>query len=408
MSLLWSILSLGWAVEGLDVGIQSTMSLQDLSAPWNLQIDHQFWVQPVVYSNNDWSTLPVSDVLLQRFSVHHRLNRDWSVHTEIPMIFVGSQEVYRVGNRSVGARYHTQTGTWNGAVGLDVISKGGTSTGLAWSTRGLYPNIQMNRLGANWLFDVQAGFYRMQGNHPNVSVLLQQNAEGSLGVGFSSIWLSGAQWSSASVRWTQQLENAAISFLYQVPVWQNVSFKGAVFELQLAYRPAKLQRAPDTDGDGIRDGFDMDSDQCIDLPEDMDGYRDEDGCPDPDNDGDGLNDDIDQCPMFMEDMDGYQDEDGCPDPDNDQDNILDIVDRCPSQPETINQYQDLDGCPDQRSHPDFDGDGLWDDRDNCPFHPEDKDGIQDEDGCPDPDSMNEWQQVLNPNTNESADDDAKE
>ena len=94
--------------------------------------------------------------------------------------------------------------------------------------------------------------------------------------------------------------------------------------------------------------------------------------------------------------------------DNDQDNILDIVDRCPSQPETINQYQDLDGCPDRRSHPDFDGDGLWDDRDKCPFHPEDKDGVQDEDGCPDPDAMNDWQEVLNPNTDELTDDDTQE
>ena len=50
----------------------------------------------------------------------------------------------------------------------------------------------------------------------------------------------------------------------------------------------------------------MDSDQCVDLPEDFDGYRDEDGCPDPDNDGDGVNDDIDQCPMFVEDIDGIK------------------------------------------------------------------------------------------------------
>ena len=93
--------------------------------------------------------------------------------------------------------------------GLDMTFQRGTSTGLAWSTRGLYPNIQMNRLGTNWLFDVQAGVYRTQGVHPNISVLLQQNTEGSFGVGFSSIWLSDAQWSSASIRWTQQLENVS-------------------------------------------------------------------------------------------------------------------------------------------------------------------------------------------------------
>ena len=93
MSFLWSILSLSWAVEGLDVGIQSPMSLHDLNQPWNLHIDHQFWIQPVVYSENSWVSLPVSDVLLQRFSVHHRLNRDWSVNGEIPLIFVGSKEL---------------------------------------------------------------------------------------------------------------------------------------------------------------------------------------------------------------------------------------------------------------------------------------------------------------------------
>ncbi len=404
MAFLWIILSLGWAVEGLDVGIQSPMSLHDLNQPWNLHIDHQFWIQPVIYSENAWSSLPVSDVLIQRVSVHHRFNRDWSMHADLPMIFVGSKEVYRVGNRSIGARYHTQTGSWNGAVGLDILSKGSSTTGLAWSSRALYPNIQVNRLGRNWLFDLQAGLYRMQDVQPNVNVLLQQNKDRSFGFGFTSIWLSDVMWASASTRLTQHLGSTSVSLLYQLPVWQDVSLTGSIFEVQLSYRPAKLQRVVDSDGDGIRDGSDSGPDQCENLPEDIDGYKDEDGCPDPDNDGDGLNDDIDQCPMFSEDIDGYKDEDGCPDPDNDQDNILDSVDRCPSKPETINQYQDLDGCPDQRSHPDFDGDGLWDDRDKCPFHPEDEDGIQDEDGCPDPDSMNEWQRVLNPNKYESNDD----
>ena len=409
MLFLWSIFSLGWAVEGLDVGIQSPMSLQELNQPWNVHIDHQFWIQPVVYSNGEWSSLPVSDVLLQRFSVHHRLNRDWSVHGEIPLIFVGSKEIYRAGNRSLGTRYHMQTGRWNGAVGLDILSKGGTSTGLVWSNRGLYPNIQLNRLGVDWLFDVQAGVYRMQDIHPNIHVLLQQNKSRSFGFGFTSIWLSDALWSSATAGWTQNLDSVSLALLCQVPVWQSVSFQGSLFELQVSYRPTKLRRNTDRDGDGIRDGSERGSDQCEDAPEDIDGYKDDDGCPDLDNDADGVNDDIDECPMFAEDIDGYKDDDGCPDPDNDQDNILDIVDRCPSKPETINQYQDLDGCPDQRSHPDFDRDGLWDDRDNCPFHPEDNDGVQDDDGCPDPDSMDEWKEVLNPNTEESTDDtDAEE
>ncbi len=69
----------------------------------------------------------------------------------------------------------------------------------------------------------------------------------------------------------------------------------------------------DTDGDTILDS----RDQCILEPEDMDGYLDDDGCPDPDNDADGILDAADKCPLQPEDMDGWQDDDGCPDPDND-------------------------------------------------------------------------------------------
>jgi OOP family OmpA-OmpF porin len=65
-----------------------------------------------------------------------------------------------------------------------------------------------------------------------------------------------------------------------------------------------------------------------------------------DRDGDGLVDNDDQCPDDPEDMDGFQDSDGCPDPDNDGDGIVDIHDRCPDQAETVNQFDDHDGCPD--------------------------------------------------------------
>ena len=63
-------------------------------------------------------------------------------------------------------------------------------------------------------------------------------------------------------------------------------------------------------------------------------------------------------------MDGFEDEDGCPDPDNDGDGFCDAwvseqgllgkyasvchgVDKCPSQPETMNGFEDNDGCPDK-------------------------------------------------------------
>ncbi|MCA9489877.1 MAG: transporter, partial [Myxococcales bacterium] len=65
----------------------------------------------------------------------------------------------------------------------------------------------------------------------------------------------------------------------------------------------------DRDGDGIPNRWD----QCINIPEDLDGFEDDDGCPDPDNDQDGIPDVSDSCPNDPEDFDGFQDQDGCPD-----------------------------------------------------------------------------------------------
>ena len=137
----------------------------------------------------------------------------------------------------------------------------------------------------------------------------------------------------------------------------------------------------DRDGDGIKD----DIDQCPDDPEDMDGFEDEDGCPDPDNDKDGILDRDDRCPNEPEDKDGDEDWDGCPesrDGDRDGDGILDSKDKCPDDPEDKDGFEDQDGCPD----PDNDKDGILDKVDQCPNDPEDKDGFEDEDGCPDLDN----------------------
>jgi OOP family OmpA-OmpF porin len=131
----------------------------------------------------------------------------------------------------------------------------------------------------------------------------------------------------------------------------------------------------DRDGDGIPDNVD----KCPDLPEDKDGFQDEDGCPDLDNDGDGIPDAIDKCPNEPEDKDGFQDDDGCPDLDNDGDGIPDKLDKCPNEPEDKDGFQDEDGCPD----PDNDGDGIPDVIDKCPNQPETFNNYQDEDGCPD-------------------------
>jgi outer membrane protein OmpA-like peptidoglycan-associated protein len=99
----------------------------------------------------------------------------------------------------------------------------------------------------------------------------------------------------------------------------------------------------DRDGDGIPDARDV----CPDEPEDLDGFEDDDGCPDLDDDGDGIFDVDDACPREPEDSDGFRDEDGCPDPDNDDDGILDVDDACPLEPEVVNGIDDADGCPDE-------------------------------------------------------------
>ncbi len=169
----------------------------------------------------------------------------------------------------------------------------------------------------------------------------------------------------------------------------------------------------DADHDGVYDS----EDRCPDQPEDRDGFKDQDGCPDPDNDDDGIPDVSDRCPNDPEDFDQFEDADGCPELDNDKDGIPDLndpcpnapedglgkrphdgcpstsedsdgdgvndtVDKCPDEPEDRDQFQDADGCPD----PDNDGDGIPDGFDNCPNAAEDADGFEDEDGCPDPDN----------------------
>jgi OOP family OmpA-OmpF porin len=128
----------------------------------------------------------------------------------------------------------------------------------------------------------------------------------------------------------------------------------------------------DSDGDGILDEVD----ECPKEPEDFDGFKDKDGCPDPDNDQDGILDAQDQCPIVAEDIDKFQDEDGCPDDDNDQDGLADAIDQCPNDAEDKDGFEDDDGCPDK----DNDGDGVVDyptPDDKCP-----NEAARTPDGCP--------------------------
>lgn len=74
-----------------------------------------------------------------------------------------------------------------------------------------------------------------------------------------------------------------------------------------------------------------------------------------DGDADGLSDAVDRCIYEAEDRDGFQDEDGCPDIDDDGDGFLDADDRrrigalaidCRDRPEDFDGVEDDDGCPD--------------------------------------------------------------
>ncbi len=144
-----------------------------------------------------------------------------------------------------------------------------------------------------------------------------------------------------------------------------------------ALKAAGECRPQDIDHDGIWD----EDDRCPTEPEDIDGDKDEDGCPDYDRDGDGIADGVDHCPGEPEDKDGFRDGDGCPDWDNDNDGLVDRLDKCPMQAEDLNGFQDQDGCPEGNA--DRDMDGIFDSVDKCPDEPENRNQYLDEDGCPD-------------------------
>jgi len=150
--------------------------------------------------------------------------------------------------------------------------------------------------------------------------------------------------------------------------------------------------------------------ECLDGPEDFDGWQDQDGCAELDNDLDGIPDPIDTCPNVAETRNGWEDLDGCPDVrpiglvdlaaldasasesgagggvasandtrDSDRDGVPDNQDACPMEAEDMDGFQDLDGCPE----PDNDGDGVVDAKDLCPLQAETINDYNDHDGCPD-------------------------
>lgn len=135
-------------------------------------------------------------------------------------------------------------------------------------------------------------------------------------------------------------------------------------------QPDPAPTSTDRDRDGVTDRDDV----CVADAEDLDGFKDGDGCPDLDDDMDGIPDSVDRCPRDAEDRDNVEDADGCADPDNDRDGYLDVQDACPNEP-----GGPPNGCPSR----DRDGDGVGDGNDQCPGEAETANGYQDTDGCPD-------------------------
>jgi hypothetical protein len=158
----------------------------------------------------------------------------------------------------------------------------------------------------------------------------------------------------------------------------------------------------DTDADGTANYFDT----CPFRAEDMDGYQDDDGCPDADNDMDGICDPgltsyacsgSDGCRNVAETIDGFKDTDGCPDPDNDGDGFPDSTDQCPGTDWTAGP----DGIPDNGDEP------LTETEPPVPMKTkEDYDGVIDWDGCHDSpgddwdsDGITDWVEVFKAGTN---------
>ena len=140
--------------------------------------------------------------------------------------------------------------------------------------------------------------------------------------------------------------------------------------LSLRYEGGRLP--PDQDADGVPDA----QDRCGEVPEDRDGFEDDDGCPDQDNDQDFILDADDQCPDQAEDQDDHEDQDGCPDLDNDGDRFTDLDDKCPMEAEDYDGVEDEDGCPEEAG--DLDRDLIMDSADACPTRA----GAPERQGCP--------------------------
>lgn len=148
----------------------------------------------------------------------------------------------------------------------------------------------------------------------------------------------------------------------KLPIYENRkgndAFANHMFSLVFS-----LNRAKDSDGDGVPDK----RDKCPDTPANV--KVDAAGCP-IDTDKDGVPDYLDKCPDTPANV--AVDASGCP-IDTDKDGVPDYLDKCPNTP--ANVAVDASGCP-----IDSDKDGVPDYLDKCPNTPANV--VVDASGCP--------------------------
>ncbi len=165
--------------------------------------------------------------------------------------------------------------------------------------------------------------------------------------------------------------------------------------------------------DSDHDGFRNSKDKCPFSPEDFDGFEDEDGCPDYDNDKDALADSVEtNTGIFIDatntgtdpnasdtDLDGIDDYDEIMkyktnpvsvDSDNDKLTDGDEINNYYTNPvladsdnDNINDYDEINIHQTDPNNADTDGDGIVDGKDMCPTEAETFNGFNDTDGCPD-------------------------
>jgi hypothetical protein len=74
--------------------------------------------------------------------------------------------------------------------------------------------------------------------------------------------------------------------------------------------PGRVAPTPTPSPPGVNLGLSTVRDACTGDPDLVDGFKDDDGCPDEDQDKDGIPDRLDRCPLVPEDFAGLTD--GCP------------------------------------------------------------------------------------------------